>query len=493
MDPATSNTVAGLAIVDNVADGLVGYNWTTQQIIPRLATSWTVSPNGLTYNFTLRQGVYFVNPATNMTMDEFNATDVQYTFNRVLGQGNGYVFATAGLNMSTFHIYDPFHFSVSLNAPFAAFISTLADPYNAIIDKSVDLAHGGTVNGTVNAFMESNLVGTGPYMMTQWVKGDHITLMRNPYYWGPKPYLDRIVIDYRNDASTRLLDIKGGAVQVASIDPNLIPSLTGSSNIKVQIIGLSDNIAPIGLDVQLFPTNSTLVRLAIAHAINYSFIDSSILNGFGISYAGPIPKGLFGYNDSISPYQYNVTLAEQELAQAGYANGNFKNGTALPTITFAYPLDWPSGALVASAIQSDLSKIGLQVNIVGATDVSYGDYVSLPFNSPQRPQMLAYFWTPDFQDPADYATPSAAYGWNDGYSNPQIEKLGTEALSTFNLTLRAELYSEITDLTLQNAPIIWNYQYVGYAVYTTNVHGLIYSPLLDGYGFDWASVWLSPS
>ena len=491
IDPSTTNTVAGLAIDANVLDTLVTYNWTTKTIIPRLATGWNVSSDGLSYTFTLRQGVHFVDPTTNATTTEFNATDVQYTWNRVLGQANGYVFQTAGLNMSTFKIINPFTFSVNLSAPFSAFLPTVADYLNAIVSSTADMAHGGIQNGTVNSWAESNLVGTGPYMMTQWVKGDHITLVRNPYYWGAKPYLDKVIVYYKNDPSTRLLDIKGGAVQIANIDPNLLSQLQGSSNIIVRTIGLSDNIAPIGFNVHRFPTDNLDVRLAIAHAINYTFIDQSIFGGYAISFAGPFPKGMFGYNDSIAPYQYNLTLAQSEMAAAGLANGQFSNGTAIPPIDFVYPFDWPSGALVAGAIQSDLSAIGLQVNIEGATSVTFGDITSLNFTDPGRPQMLAYFWTPDYNDPADYATPSAAYSWNGGFSNLTIEALGSQALHTFNQTERAQLYSRIQMLTMASAPVVWTYQYVGYAVYQSNVNGLIYNPLLDGYGFEYQTVWMS--
>ncbi|MHB8568342.1 MAG: ABC transporter substrate-binding protein [Nitrososphaerales archaeon] len=491
IDPSTTNTVAGLAIDANVLDTLVTYNWTTKTIVPRLALNWTVSPDQLTYTFSLRQGVYFVNPTTNATTTQFNATDVQYSWNRVLPQANGYVFATAGINMSTFKIITPFEFSVSLNAPFSAFLPTIADYLNAIISSTADLAHGGVQNGTVNAWAESNLIGTGPYVMSQWVKGDHITLVRNPYYWGPKPYLNSVIIYYKNDASTRLLDIKGGAVQVANIDPNLLSQLQGSSNIAVKTIGLSDNIAPIGFNVHKFPTNLIDVRLAISHAINYSFIDQSIFDGYAIPFAGPFPKGMFGYNNSIAPYQYNLTLAKSEMAAAGFANGQFSNGSSIPPINFVYPFDWPSGGLVAGAIQSDLSAIGLQVNIEGATSVTYGDITSLNFTDPARPQMLAYFWTPDYNDPADYATPSAAYSWNGGFSNSTIEALGTQALHTSDQTQRASLYSQIQVLTMAAAPVVWTYQYVGFAVYQSNVQGLIYNPLIDGYGFEWQTVWMS--
>ncbi len=483
-------------------DTLLTYNLTTNQIIPDLATNWTVSSDGLMYTFTLRQGVYFVNPTTNQTLDEFNATDVQYSWQRVMYMMNGYVFQGAGLNMSTFKTINPYEFSVNLSAPYAAFPSCVADFYNSIIDPNMDIAHGGYngTTGTINSFMADNLVGTGPYMLTQWVMGDHMTLVRNPYYWGPKPYLNEIIINYKEDVSTRLLDIKSQSVQVANIDPDLLSQLQGTPGIIVKTIGLSLNVGPIGLDTQLFPTNITDVRLAIAHAINYSFIDNSIFAGYATSFAGPIPMGMFGYNSSISPYQTNITLANQEMTAAGFhidqSTGNlaFANGTDLPSYNFVYPEDWPSAALLATAIQSDLQTIGLQVNLIGATDAAYGTYVGngvSGFNSTSHPMMLAYYWTPDFNDPADYTAAPFPYTFTDGYSNATITNLYNEAVSTNNQTLRAQLYTEITVDTMQAAPEIWTFQSVGYAVYTSNVHGLLYSSLLDGYGFEWDTVWLS--
>jgi peptide/nickel transport system substrate-binding protein len=499
IDPTSTNTEAGLAIDANVLDTLLAYNASTGQIQPSLATNYTVSPDGLMYTFNLRQGVYFVNPATNSTVDEFNATDVQYSWQRVLYMANGYVFGPPidNMNISTFKIINPYEFSVNLTAAFSAFPATVADFYNAIIDKSVDVAHGGySTNGTINSFMANNLVGTGPYMMSQWVKGDHITLTRNPYYWGHRPYLNQIIIDYKQDPSTRLLDIKSKSVQVANIDPNLLSQLQGTSGIVLKTLGLSDNIGPIGMDVQLFPTNNINVRLAIEHAINYSFIDNNIFDGYAVSFAGPIPQGMFGYNSSIPAYQQNVTLAKQEMSAAGFnidSSGNlaYSNGTALAPINFVYPYDWPSASLVASAIQSDLANIGLQVNIIGDTSAAYSQTTSIPFNSTSHPQMLAYYWTPDFIDPADYASPIFDYNFATGYANTTIQSLYNQSIHTADSITRAHLYSEITVDTLEQAPVVWTFQTSGYAVYTSNVQGLIYNPLIDGYGYQWDTVWLS--
>jgi peptide/nickel transport system substrate-binding protein len=490
IDPATTNTAAGEAIDANVVETLLSYNWTTKQIIPRLATSWNVTADGLTYTFHLRKGVYFVDPTTNKTTTQLNATDVKYSWTRVLPQANGYIFLTAGLNMSTFKILDPFTFSVSLSAPFSPFLPTVAVYFNGVISSTADIVHGGVTNGTVNPWAQSHLIGTGPFMMAEWAKGDHITLVRNPFYWGTKANLDKVIIYYKNDPSTRLLDIKGGAVQVANIDPNLVSSVSGTPGIVVKIIGLSDNIAPIGLNVHKFPTKIKLVRQAIVHAINYSFINNKIFAGFATSFAGPIPKGMFGHNDSQTPYQTDLALAKSLMAQAGFANGKFANGTALPPITFVYPFDWPSGGLVAAAVQSDLSKIGLQLNIEGATSVTFSALTSLNFTDPKRPEMMSFFWTPDYIDPADYAFPSTNYGSLGGYDNKTLETLGTQALHTANQTLEANLYGQITKIVTSDAPMVWTYQITGYSIYKSNVHGLFYIPLIDGYGFEYQQVWL---
>jgi peptide/nickel transport system substrate-binding protein len=482
-------------------DTLLTYNLTTNALIPDLATAWNVSSNGLMYTFTLRQGVYFVNPATGTKLDEFNATDVQYSWTRVMSMMNGYVFVGAGLNMSTFKMINTYEFSVNLTAPYAAFLSCVADFYNSIIDPNVDIAHGGynATTGTVNSFMASNLVGTGPFMLKQWVMGDHMTLMANPYYWGPKPYLNEVIINYREDSSTRFLDIKSKSVQVANVDPDLLSQLSGTSGIVVKTIGLSLDVGTIGLDTQLFPTNNVDVRLAIEHAINYSFIDNSIFDGYASSFAGPIPMGMFGYNDSIAPYQTNIALANTEMSAAGYhidSSGNlaWSNGTELPVSTFVYPEDWPEAGLLATAIQSDLGAIGFQVNLIGATDASYGNYVGngvTGFNLTSHPQMLAQYWTPDFNDPADYTASPFPYSYTNGYTNATITNLYNEAIATSNQTLRAQYYSQITEDTMAAAISVWAFQSVGYAVYTSNVNGLLFNPLLATYGFDWQSVWLS--
>ena len=137
------------------------------------------------------------------------------------------------------------------------------------------------------------------------------------------------------------------------------------------------------------------------------------------------------------------------------------------------------------------AAIGFQVNLVGATSSAYSVYSHYPFNSTSHPQMLAYYWTPDFNDAADYVGIPYPLTFADGFSNSTITGLITNSSNTTNQTLRAQLLSEITVDLMAQAPEVWTFQSVGFSVSTSNVQGLLYSPLLADYGFIWSTVWLS--
>ncbi|MEM2538611.1 MAG: ABC transporter substrate-binding protein, partial [Candidatus Methanomethylicia archaeon] len=349
-------------------------------------------------------------------------------------------------------------------------------------------AHGGVVANKPNEWMNFHAVGTGPFMLKEWIMGDRIVLERNPNYWGKKPYLERVIIYYRSDPLTRVLMIKGKDVDVAQIDLGRIEDVKGTEGIIVEPIGPTFGIAVIYMDTAKFPTSDVRVRRAIVHAINYEEIIKTIYKGFGVRYQGPIPKGMPGYNESIEPYRYDPDLSKALLAEAG-----FPDGKGLPTITFMYPLDFPEAALTAQAIQADLAKVGISLDLISATRSTYIALRDLPLNDPKRPELIGMFWTPDyfFEDGYTYIVGTEWTKKRTGYENLQVKEWTKEASAEINATKRLELYSKITRKIQEDAVFIWLVQVEAFVVRRYEVQNLYFDPVLTP-GYQWQSVWLIP-
>jgi peptide/nickel transport system substrate-binding protein len=480
VDPGFDYEYAGWEILQNVYQTLVWYNGTgTTSFKGVLAESWTSSSDGMVYTFKLRQNVKFSNG------DPFDASAVKYSFDRVLrmNQPPSWIL-TQDMNLNSVKVLDPYTVEIHLTQPYAAFLATMATVTASIVDPKVVDAHGGVVANSTNAWMDSNAVGTSPFYLSEWVKGDHLTLAKNPYYWGTPVALEKVIVYYKTSVQTRLLDLKSGTAQMAVVDVNHVPDVNGTQGIIVQTLGLTYHIDNIYFNEKKSPFDIKKVRQAAAHAINYDAIRFGINHGLTEPYVGPMAKGLEGYDDSLQPYTYDPALAKQLLAEAG-----FPDGKGLPSITYLYYSRDASVALIAQEVQQDLSNIGMDVNLLG---VSFSTYINTILSNPTDPKVPEMGWTEwyaDYASPDDYVIPFAnpqfpPIGWNPSYySNPTVTDLMNKAPYELDAAKRTAMYHQITQIMYDDAAYVWLGQFEGYYVFRDNVHGLYNNPILAGYDF----------
>ncbi len=488
VDPGFDYEYSGWEILQNIYQTLVWYNGSdTTQIKGVLAESWISSPDGLTYTFKLRQGVKFSNG------DPFDANAVKYSFDRVLkmNQPPSWILSQ-DMNLDSVKVIDPSTVGIHLTLPYTAFLATMATVTASIVDPKVVEAHGGVVANSTNPWMDSNAVGTAPFALQEWVKGDHLTLAKNSNYWGSPPPLEKVIVYYKTSVQTRLLDLKSGFAQLAVVDINHVPDVNNTQGILIQNFGLTYHIDFVYFNVKKFPFNVTKVRQAVVHAINYDAIRIGINHGLTIPYVGPIAKGLEGYDDSIQPYSYDPDRAKRLLAEAG-----FPDGKGIPSITYLYYARDASVALIAQEIQQDLANIGIDVNLLG---VSFSTYINIALSTPTDPKVPEMGWTewyPDYASPDDYVLPFTnpnfpPVGWNPAYySNPTITELSAKAPYETDSTARAQIYHQITQIMYDDAPYAWLGQFAGYYVYRENLHGIYYNQILAG--FDFSTMYLTAS
>ncbi|PSO07927.1 hypothetical protein B9Q04_08270 [Candidatus Marsarchaeota G2 archaeon BE_D] len=519
LDVAWSTDAPAYEIEQNIYQGLVWYQGnSTNSYVGVLATNWSVTPDGLTYTFSLRHDVRFSNGAP------FNAYDVWFNYYRLtLNNGPpGYILGPATFtpgnitlqDLNTFNFTDPtpaqlavmenpnqsiqvvneYTIAFHLAHPIPSFMARLAAPPGGIEYPQFIQEHGGVqANGTENTYVDANgAPGTGPYVVSSWIHGQSITLTLNPYYWGPRPHVSKVVIEYVTNTLDAINDLKSGSAQMLYTVPfNLLPDINSTPGVILESHGLSYDIAWLSLNTQAYPLNITDVRLAINYAVNRTQIIDKVLYGYGVPFQGPIPIGMFGHNNSIMPIGYNLSKAKQLLAEAG-----FPGGKGIPPLTLLYYTGDPVVLATVQIIQSDLAQIGITVTLEGVTQATYFNIAATVPRVSNYPDILWSVWFPDFAYPDDYAYSfeniNSVFD-NSNVNNTLLNLWTTEALNSANLTQQAILYSKITELDKQLGDNVWLWQsVVGYGVpaYASNVHNVYWNPIL--YGYNYSAIYIYP-
>jgi len=524
IDPAVAYDYSEEA-VQLVYQGLMVFSTnSTNPVVPYIAESYNISADGLTYNFQIRNNITFSNgdpvnayvfwysiyrsaimaqPPSSLISAALNTTGVTAdqlnTYNSTTPPASLLTIMEIPNNAIT--VTGPYSLQFHLMSAYSAFLATLTQPQSSAVDPVVVSAHGGVVAGQPNSWMTVNGVGTGPWLIsvTPGVETDY---KKNPTYWGgtpvfeSTPHLDEVVCKAVPDTLTRLEDLEHGSAQLALVDFGVTPQVVGQSGLYFPNIGGQMGVNFVGMDVWKFPLNNILIREAIAHAINETAI-LPIWRGFAQQYVGPIPKGVLGYNNNLQPYSYNLTLAKQLLAQAGYPNGQ-----GLPTLVFVYATDVSPETEVSEVIQANLAAIGLKVSLRGETsgvEITTLDSMRNPAD-PSHPDLMwnNWAWFPDpwafsdwFLGPLDYGASNVAW-----YNNTQVLNLISKADATTNQTLRAELYENASAIAYNDYPYIYLAQQKGsleegVPVSSINLQG--FRPAPEMLGIELSDLYLIPS
>ena len=376
-DPADAYDSASGDVISNVYDTLYRYEGDGDGgsiIVPRLATGHTVSEDGLTYTFTLRDDVYFSNG------DHMTSTDAVYSWCRVIGMGA----PSSGVNWiltqsfdcndadgnhhdyggESLSVIDDYSFSVTISAPSAAFVATIAYTVGSVINSQLCEANRvieTDENGTVTSddycheWMDEAQVGAGTnaYMVAQWARGTRLVMEPNWMYWEESDFnLNRVVVDLVEETQTRVLALQDGEVDRAYIPSaqktefcnNMedLPNAEGKDGFRCtyrqtySVVNVPYNFAPkndmadgtadyvLNHDCNGNGTNDcnvlslSAVRQALSYTLDYDTIHTESYKGELMPIYGPIPTG-FPYDDTqYEVFTYDLAYAETILDAAGF-------------------------------------------------------------------------------------------------------------------------------------------------------------------------------
>jgi peptide/nickel transport system substrate-binding protein len=399
--------------------------------VPDLAESFEVSDDGLTYTFKLRQGIKFHNGM------DLTTEDAAFSLNRIRSEGPEFQRSYAFTPVSDVVATDATTVTVTLSEPYAAFINQVAAAYTRIAPKSV-IEELGDMKGT--------MIGTGPFKVDEYTRGQKFVLSRNEDYWEEGvPYLDGIDITIMPDAATQLAAFTAGQLDILTPQGHSqVGALQGTNPDIVVTEWAGMGMSGIGCNVAKPPFDDIRVRQAMFYAINQQQIIDIVHEGHGFLQRSVPPA----FADWVVPYEElplgdapNLEKAQALLAEADLADGFDVQCKTVVRYT-------QQEATVAS---EQFKEVGINMEIL---DVEYGAFLEARNNSDF--DLIAFGLSP-FGDIEDFTyalfqtESSRNYG---GWGNAELDELFAQGRAETDLETRKEIFREIQAVIAENVWIV---------------------------------------
>lgn len=420
------------ALNGNVYEGL--FKLTDDgKVEPLLATKYTTSADGLTYTFTLRDGVKFHSGKA------LTSADVKSSIERVTAADSQSARKSQLAVISGIATPDDKTVVISLKS------RSISLPYNL----SYIWIYG---PGTKNYKTAED--GTGPYTLGTWKRGSSLSLERSADYWGTKAKNKEVVFDYFTDATalSNALVTKQVDVVTSIQSPDALTQFDGNKDYTISN-GKSTTKELLAFNDKVAPFDKVEVRKAVYSAIDTKKLLSSIWGKYGTLIGSMVPPSDPWYEDLTKVNPYDVTLAKKELAAAGLPNG------------FTFTLDTPTydpHPAVAEFLKSELAKVGITVNI---NSISADEWYTKVFKNHDFAATLQEHVND--RDVVWYGNPD--FYW--GYDNPQVTTWVNEAeqaTSTADQTAKLKLVNE---QIAKDAASAWLYLYPQIVVASSDLSG----------------------
>jgi len=549
LDPAQAYDTASSAILENIYETLYTYKGQSiTEFEPVLATGYSISDDGKTYTFELREGVKF-HSGNTMT-----CRDVEYSIERLLvtnpTDSAGWFYAESligygGVNAKEYFGDEPSQedldeywaaidnsvncvndytvaFHLIKNDP--AFFVKLMYTAASVVDSQYAIANG-EWSGTDadwydwagvslrGGFLHSHDAGTGAYKLTQW-DDSGVVAERFADYWGDKPQVIKIKIIDEPDQNTRIEALRSGAADRITVSADALDQIATMSNAKVlrsddwvsasaSAVMFNENIAVednplVGsgqLDGDGIPADffaDVNVRKAFAYSFDQEAVINNLYGGEAVPLTMALPPSFLGYDPDIPIYDYDAAKAEEYFRRA-YGGTLWDTGFSM---TIAYNSGNTTRQTVAEILKRNIEALNPKFRIE-VLSMSWPDFLTAHKNA-QLPA-LVLGWGADYADPDNFIYvfyhSNGYFARKIAYSNPELDNLIDEARNITDPDERAELYGQVGQLAYDDAPLIplpspTGYMTLAKHVYTKNApEGMdVYNnPLLSG-SYRWRDI-----
>ena len=476
LDPQATNFDSVIRVTLNVCEPLVWMPSATE-IVPNLAESWEISPDGREYTFKLKQGVTFHDGTP------FNAEAVKFTFDRVVALDKMTAEAVASgtpaeavptadpaqvLTPGQSHdqvgtydhseVIDEHTIKMVLSEPFSPFLTGL-NGYLGIVSPTAVQTMG-------LAEFDRKPVGTGPYKVSEWVEADHVTLTKNPDYKGGSPafqnqgpaYFDEIIYKIIPDAAVRSGTLGSDETQyIDEVDPLQLEDLQSNPDLEVVQQGQPGSGWTLLINISRpdRAVSDLKVRQALHYAVDKDAFNQAVFAGTAVPAASPLMKPTFAYEPKTEGmYSYDTAKTESLLEEAGWTKGSDdireKDGQKLQLY---FPIqDRPNDRAQATFLQGAFRAVGVDLQVDPMERAAYRAKVR-----EEKDYDFSFMWfsyaDPDVLRTIFYSKNKEAFN-RARYDNPEVDKMLEDAAASSDPEARQPLYSQIQMKVLEDAVVI---------------------------------------
>ncbi|MBF6614676.1 MAG: hypothetical protein IVW55_16315 [Chloroflexi bacterium] len=471
LDPPKTQSSNSIMASSLIFEGLVRLD-SKLTVQPAGAESWTISPDGKTYTFTIRKGLKWAD-GTAVTSEDF-----RYSLERALSQAfangsAGYYLSniqgapdwTAGKaqGLSGVTTDGPDKLVIKIQKAGVYFLDQLTYTGGAVVPKKL-------IDQYQDKWVE-HAMGTGPFILTEWKHNQSLALAPNPNYWKGKLQLGGISMPFVQDPETAYqlyqtnqLDIMGSQ----QFPPARVADMTGKPGFQ-QVPQFFD--AYVGFNNKKVPLDNVNLRRALALAVDKKTLADQVLGGAAVATDHIVPPGMPGYFDALKPLAFNVDQAKQELTRAG----------SIGKISLSFTTGQADFDKVAATLQQMWKQnLGLDVTLNGEEQGKFNDDLTAMANDPTKSNLEMYIsvWGADYPDPQNFLTQQlhTGVGNNNGHwSDADFDKLTEQADIETDQAKRMSLYNQAEQIAIDKVGWLPLYNGKGSILIRPTVKGLTYT------------------
>ena len=400
---------------------------------PNLAVSWEqIEPT--VWQYKLREGVQFSNG------EPFNADQVKFSFDRVMAPDSDSMRKGETRYVSSVEVVDDYTVNFHTDG-----IIPLFDLY---VTAKFPIVPEAYITENDAGHFASNPIGTGPYVLEEWVKDDHITLRKNPTYWGEEPKIDVITFLTVPDIASRVATLLAGEADIATdLQPATVQEVENREGLSVvSRPGMRSVFLLFNTQIES-PVTDRRVRQAINYAVDKDVIIESILDGFGKKLEGQVlSEEYWGYQAALEAYPYDPAKAKELLAEAGYPDG-FDLRIVSPR--GRYMMD----AEISQAVAGQLKDVGINVTV---DTLEWGVFSEEQYSHEGGPVFLLGYMT--VPDAARMLSIWHSTHPNDQHPDAKFDELSDAAINETDVDARREIVREAVEYFREDAPVVFLHQ-----------------------------------
>jgi peptide/nickel transport system substrate-binding protein len=470
LDPQTGTSGGDHTYFWTMFDNLVAYD---RKAVPdtklSLAESWE-QPDQTTILFKLRQGVKFHDGTA------FDGQTVKWNIERVQNPDTKSSARAQILPVQQVEVPDAATVRFKLDKPNGALLALLGDRGGGMVSRAAVEKYGKDFG--------RNPVGTGPFKFVEWVQDSHVTVQRNPDYWGKDasgqalPYVDRLQFKILSDPTVRMANLQSGGVHVTDVQAVDVARIKSGTDFQYRQF---DGTSWTGLYINqaMPPLDNINLRRALAYAVNRDTVAKNVFFGLTPTALGPITPAQWAYDSSLNAPKYDAKKAKDFLAAGGMPNG-------FRVKTISYPT--PANTQMAELLQAQLNEVGIKLDIEMQDVATANDTMWVSRTSPMYLAGFSIRSDPDGMVSEAYHSQGF---YNAGHlPNPDLDALIDKARSSYDLQERKKVYTTIQDTIANDVHTVFLVYAVGSAALAKKVQNS--ETLFGGEGkWRYKELWLS--